>query len=139
MQADDKETDNQPIQHKMMMTSLVVVTGPSGDRMTVGAMLDSGAESSVMSKKVMDSLKLRPVEWVNLSGTESPKQTPARPKVKIAVSAVNGDWVKNVTTVRGSNCPGTSGTLPEFQSKNLSRTETLISLLLSRKFCLAHE
>ena len=34
---------------------------------------------------------------------------------------------------RGSNCPGTSGTLPEFQSKNLSRTETLISLLLSRK------
>ena len=25
---------------------------------------------------------------------------------------------------RGSNCPGTSGTLPEFQSKNLSRTET---------------
>ena len=41
--------------------------------------------------------------------------------------------------LRGSNCPGTSGTLPEFQSKNLSRTETLISLLLSRKLCLAHE
>ena len=41
--------------------------------------------------------------------------------------------------VRGSNCPGTSGTLPEFQSKNLSHTETLISLLLSRKLCVAHE
>ena len=41
--------------------------------------------------------------------------------------------------VRGSNCPGTSRTLPEFQSKNLSRTETLISLLLSRKLGLAHE
>ena len=40
---------------------------------------------------------------------------------------------------RGSNCPGTSGTLPEFQSKNLSRTETVISLLLSRKLCLVHE
>ena len=43
------------------------------------------------------------------------------------------------TCSRGSNCPGTSGTLPEFQSKNLSRTETLISLLLSRKLCLVHE
>ena len=43
--------------------------------------------------------------------------------------------VKNM----GSNSPGTSGTLPEFQSKNLSRRERLISLLLSRKLCLAHE
>ena len=37
------------------------------------------------------------------------------------------------TIIRGSNCLGISGTLPEFQSKYLSRTETLISLLLSRK------
>ena len=40
---------------------------------------------------------------------------------------------------KGSNCPGTSGTLPEFLCKNLSRMETLISLLLSRKLGLAHE
>ena len=53
-------------------------------------------------------------------------------------SGQNRRWQNNWMST-GSNCPGTSGTIPEFQSKNLSCTETLISLLLSWKLCLAHE
>ena len=62
-------------------------------------MLDSGAETSILSKKVMDTLNLKPVDWVSLSGIESPRQTPTRPKVKVTVSALKGDWEKTVSTV----------------------------------------
>ena len=83
----------------MMMTSLVTVTGPTGEQMTVRAMLDSGTETSILSKKVMDTLNLRPVDWVNVSGIESPNQTPSRPKVNIIVSALQGDWSKVINPV----------------------------------------
>ena len=72
----DKEPDTLQTQHKMMMTSLVVITGPTGEQLTVRAMLDSGAESSIISKKVMNTLNLKPVDWVNLSGIESPQPDP---------------------------------------------------------------
>ena len=47
----DEHPDAHEAQHKMMMTSLVVVTGPTGEQLTVRAMLDSGAETSILSKK----------------------------------------------------------------------------------------
>ena len=88
-----------PMEHKMMMTSMVVVSGPTGERLTVRAMLDSGAEASVLSKKVMNQLNLKPIDWVTVSGIESFAQTPARPKVVFTVSSIKGDWSKSITSV----------------------------------------
>ena len=87
--------------HKMMMTSLVVLTGPTGEQMEVRAMLDSGAESSILSNKVMRTLKLKPLdEWRNISGIESPKQATARPTAQVTVSSpFNKEWTKTVTVV----------------------------------------
>ena len=82
----DEESAQPQTHHNMMMTSLVTVTGPTGEQMTVRAMLDSGAETSILSKKVMDTLNLRP-------------QTPSRPKVNITVSALQGDWSKVINPV----------------------------------------
>ena len=42
---------------------------------------------------------MKPVDWVNLSGIESPRQTPTRPKVRVTVCALTGDWKKTVSTV----------------------------------------
>ena len=95
----DEGPQPQTQQHKMMMTSLVLVTGPTGEQMTVRAMLDSGAETSILSKKIMDNLKLKPVDWVNVSGIESALQTPSRPKVNITVSSLQGDWSKAINPV----------------------------------------
>ena len=86
-------------EHKMLMTSMVVITGPQGQKSTVRAMLDSGAESSIISKKVMSELRLQPIDWVNLSGVESASHTPVRPKVRITISSTKGDWSKTITPV----------------------------------------
>ena len=86
-------------EHKMLMTSMVVVTGPLGQQLTVRAMLDSGAESSIISKRVMNTLKLQPTDWVNLSGIESANHTPVRPKVKLTISSTKGNWSKTITPV----------------------------------------
>ena len=95
----DEKPEQSQSQHKMLMTSLVVVTSPTGEQATVRAMLDSGAETSIMSKKVMDILNLKPVDWVNVSGIESPSQTLCRPKVNVTVSSLQGDWSKAVNLV----------------------------------------
>ena len=87
--------------HKMMMTSLVLLTGPTGEQMTVRAMLDSGAETSILSSIVMRQLKIKPGDdWSTLSGIESPKNSIAKPLVQVTLSSLfNTEWSKVVSVV----------------------------------------
>ena len=126
LQITDAKSDSTVSQteHKMLMTSMVVVTGPSGQQLTVRG----GAESSVISKKIMDTLNLQPIDWVNLSAIESSRHTPVRPKVKIIVSAVRGDWSKTVTPVV---LPKVTINLPRHNLKALQELPHLKNLPLA--------
>ena len=82
---------------KLLMTSQVVLTGPTGKQMVVRALLDSGAEVSIISNKIMNSLQLtRQDEWMTLQGIESPDNSTARPTAMVNVSAVNSEWSQPV-------------------------------------------
>ena len=62
---------------KLMMTSQVLLTGPTGEQLVV---MDTGADTSVLSSKVMKTLQLKRLErWMTLTGVESPEQSTARP------------------------------------------------------------
>ena len=79
------------------MTSQVVLTGPTGKQMVVRALLDSGAEVSIISSKIMNSLQLiKQDEWMTLQGIESPENSTARPTAMVTVSAVNSEWSQPV-------------------------------------------
>ena len=82
-----------------MMTSQVLLTGPSGQQMVVRAMLDTGAEVSVLSIRVMKKLNLKRLdEWMTLQGIEGPEKLTARPTAQITVSSpYRTDWAKKVT------------------------------------------
>ena len=82
---------------KSLMTSQVVLTGPTGKQMVVRALLDSGAEVSIISSKIMNTLQLtRQDEWMTLQGIESPENSTARPTAMVTVSAVNSEWSQPV-------------------------------------------
>ena len=72
------------------MTSQVVLTGPTGKQMVVRTLLDSGAEVSIISNKIMNTLQLnKQDERMTLQGIESPENSTARPTAMVTVSAVN--------------------------------------------------
>ena len=83
---------------KLLMTSQVVLTGPTGKQMVVRALLDSGAEVSIISNKIMNTLQLtKQDEWMTLQGIESPETSTARPTAMVTVSAVNNrEWSQSV-------------------------------------------
>ena len=83
---------------KMVMTSLVKLTGPTGKSMNVRAMLDSGAEVCLLSSRVMQQLQLkRSNEWMTVGGVE-PRETPIpRPTTCITVTSLfREDWSRKV-------------------------------------------
>ena len=83
---------------KLLMTSQVVLTGPTGKQMVVRALLDSGAEVSIISSKIMNQLQLtKQDEWMTLQGIESPENSTARPTAMVTVSGVNNrEWSQPV-------------------------------------------
>ena len=83
---------------KLLMTSQVVLTGPTGKQMVVRALLDTGAEVSIISNKIMRNLQLRKQdEWMTLQGIESPESSTARPTAMVTVSSVhNKEWSQAV-------------------------------------------
>ena len=84
-----------------MMTSQVLLTGPSGKQLVVRALLDTGADTSIISSKVMQTLHLKKLDqWVTLTGVEAPHQSPARPTAQVTISSPSRkDWSKTVTVV----------------------------------------
>ena len=82
-----------------MMTSQVLLTGPSGKKLVVRALLDSGANTSVISSKVMESLQLKKLDTcVTLAGIGGPDQTPTRPTAQVVVSSpYRKEWSQLVT------------------------------------------
>ena len=93
-------TTAQPDQ-KLMMTSQVLLTGPTGKQMVVRAMLDTGANTSVISSKVMRTLNIKKLDhWVTLTGVESSDNTPSRPTALVTIASPHSkDWSKTVTVV----------------------------------------
>ena len=81
-----------------MMTSKVRLTGPAGHTADVTALLDSGAGVSVLSKKVMKTLQLRPLdEWLTLTGIENPEHPTARPTAWVTVSSLSTEkWSRSI-------------------------------------------
>ena len=80
------------------MTSQVLLTGPTRKSMVVRALLDPGAEVSILSSGVMKNLQLkRTDEWTTLKGIESPENSPARPTAMVTVSSLsNKNWSKSL-------------------------------------------
>ena len=83
---------------KLFMTSQVVLTGPTGKQMVVRALLDSGAEVSIIPNKIMNQLQLvKQDEWMTLQGIESSENSTARPTAMVTVSGVNNsEWSQPV-------------------------------------------
>ena len=86
-------------EEKLLMTSQVLLTGPSGKQLVVRALLDTGADTSIISNKVMNTLQLKKLDqWVTLTGVEGPHQSPARPTAQVNISSpFRKDWSKTVT------------------------------------------
>ena len=66
--------------------------------MVVRALLDSGAEVSIISTRIKSFLQLtQQDEWMTLQGIESPENSTARPTAMVTVSGVNNrEWSKSV-------------------------------------------
>ena len=72
----------------LMMTSQVLLIGPSGKKLVVRALLDCGVNTSIISSKVMKSLGLKKLDaCVTLAGIESPDNTPAHPTAQVTLSS----------------------------------------------------
>ena len=84
---------------KLMMTSQVILTGPTGEQLAVRALLDTGADSSVLSSRVVKTLQLKRLDtWMTIKGIESPEHSTARPTSQVTVSSpYRKDWSKVVT------------------------------------------
>ena len=97
-QSSQRPLSTEQRKEKLLMTSQVVLTGPTGKQMVVRALLDSGAEVSIISSKIMTTLHLKKQdEWMTLQGIESPESSTARPTAMVTVSSVhNREWSQSV-------------------------------------------
>ena len=97
-QSSQRPLSTEQRKEKLLKTSQVVLTGPTGKQMVVRALLDSGAEVSIISSKIMTTLQLkRQDEWMTLQGIESPESSTARPTAMVTVSSVhNREWSQSV-------------------------------------------
>ena len=104
------ETD--AAEEKILMTSQILITGADGKMLEARAMLDTGASISVISKRMISLLKLKPnKEMITVSGIESSSSTPARPTAVVQVtSKTNPAWSTYVKVVI---LPRTTRNLPE--------------------------
>ena len=93
--------DSSPVSNQIMMTSQVFLTSSTGKKLEARAMLDTGAAVSVLSKRMMNLLQVRPSEeWMTVSGIESPQNSPARPTAQVRVtSKTNPAWSTSVKVV----------------------------------------
>ena len=83
----------------LVMTSQVLLTGPTGKTMVVRALLDRGSCLSIVSTKAMKTLALPKLNTsVIISGIESAAATPARPMINVSISSLyRKDWNQQVT------------------------------------------
>lgn len=78
-------------EEKLMMTSQVLLTGPSGKQLVVRALLDTGANTSVISSKVMQTLHLKQLDqWVTLTGQPPPVTSQAHSSSHYFISFQEG-------------------------------------------------
>ena len=83
----------------LVMTSEVLLTGPSGKTLVVRALLDSGSCLSIISTKAMKTLAPKKLDTsVIISGIESANSSPARPMTNFVLSSLyRKDWRHQVT------------------------------------------
>ena len=87
------------MKENLLMTSQVILTGPSGISLTVRALLDSGSTLSILSTKVMKTLSLKKTgSSVCIEGVGSSATTANHPMAKLTLSSsYNKDWSKEIT------------------------------------------
>ena len=115
---------------RLLMTSLVKLTDSSGQKIEARAMLDSGAAISVLSRRMMTQLQLKPSDqWMTVSGVESAKTSPARPTTNLTLTSLcNPGWS---TTVKVVILPKAARDLPEHPLPPLDQMPHLKDLTLA--------
>ena len=77
------------IQSSLTMTSQVMLEGPTGRKMVVRALLDSGSTISLLSTKAANTLKLpKTATHITFSGVQDSVSTPSHALVNVAMSSL---------------------------------------------------
>ena len=85
-----------PRKSHLMMTSQVILTGPTGTSMTARALLDSGSTLSILSNKVKQTLSLLKIpEQTIITGIGA--STTTCPMTKVNLSSNYKKWSKDIT------------------------------------------
>ena len=89
-----------PDEEKLMMTGKVLLTGPSGKKQEVRALLDSGADTCIINNQIMKSLKLKKLDtYVTLTGIASSDNPPSCPTAQVIISSTNKKGRSQLVTV----------------------------------------
>ena len=88
-----------PMKENLLMTSQVILTGPSGISLTARALLDSGSTLSILSTKVMKILSLTKTgSNVCIEGVGSSATTTNHPISQVTLSSsYRKNWSKEIT------------------------------------------
>ena len=94
---DSNEDDN--LEECLLMTSQVTLTGPTGNSLTIRALLDSGSTLSILSTKVMKFLSLKKTgRSVFIEGVSSKPTNINHPLAKLTLSSdYKKDWSRKIT------------------------------------------
>ena len=119
-----------PLKSSLIMTSKVLLTGPTGKTMVVRVLLDSGSCLSIISTKAMKTLALPKLDTsVIISGIESAADTPARPMVNVSLSSLyRKDWNQQVTA---AVIPQVTGDLPLQGASSVRKLPHIVGLHLA--------
>ena len=81
---------NKSIPSSLLMTSQVLLTGPSGKSVVARALLDSGATLSLLTRQTMAALELEPSDVsVKVTGVENTTTSGACPLATFAISSLH--------------------------------------------------
>ena len=81
---------NKSIKSSLLMTSQVLLTGPSGKSVVARALLDSGATLSLLTRQTMAALELEPSDIsVKVTGVENTTTSGACPLATFAISPLH--------------------------------------------------
>ena len=85
----------------LLMTTQVTLTGPTGNTVTVRALLDSGSSVSLISKKMMKRLALKDTgETVSVRGVGASGKTSNHPTSQVTLtSRFQKNWVRDIGVI----------------------------------------
>ena len=113
-----------------MMTGKVLLTGPSGKKQEVRALLDSGADTCIINNQVMKSLKLKKLDtYVTLTGIASSDNPPSCPTAQVIISSTNKKGWSQLVTVAAM--PKVTEDLPRQRASSVKQQPHIRELQLA--------